>query len=55
METLDRSAGLVRGRTDRVISVVSAEMEKFEQGPYTEAVQKTLKSLQDDGKLNKNK
>lgn len=50
METLDRSAGLVRGRTERVISVVMAEMEKFERGSYTEGVERTLKSLKENSK-----
>lgn len=48
LETFDRSAGLVRGRTDRVVSVVLAEMENFERGPYTEGVRKTVKSLKED-------
>ncbi|XP_028414979.1 catenin alpha-2-like [Dendronephthya gigantea] len=48
VETLDRSAGLIRGRTERVISVVLTEMENFEQGPYTEGVQKTVRSLKED-------
>ena len=50
METFDRSAGLVRGRTERVISVVMAEMENFERGPYTEGVEKTVRSLKEDSK-----
>lgn len=48
VETFDRSAGLVRGRTERVISVVLAEMEAFERGPYTEGVEKTVRSLKED-------
>ena len=51
LETFDRSAGLVRGRTDRVVSVVMTEMENFQRGPYTEGVQKTVKSLKEDSKL----
>ncbi|CAB4026103.1 catenin alpha-2-like [Paramuricea clavata] len=48
VESFDRSAGLVRGRTERVISVVMAEMENFERGPYTEGVEKTVRSLKED-------
>ena len=42
----------MRGRTDRVISVVMAEMENFERGPYTEGVEKTVRSLKEDSKYN---
>lgn len=37
-ETVDRTAGQIRGRTARLEDVVTAEMENYQQGPYTDNV-----------------
>ena len=46
-ETLDRTAGAVRGRVARVDNVVSAEMDNYEQGPYTETVQRAVHMMRE--------
>ena len=37
-ETLDRTAGAIRGRAARVAAVVASEMDNYEPGIYTERV-----------------
>ncbi|CAG2062568.1 unnamed protein product, partial [Timema podura] len=37
-DTLDRTAGAIRGRSSRVCNVVGAEMDNYEPGIYTERV-----------------
>ena len=49
-ETLDRTAGAVRGRVARVDNVVSAEMENYEAGPYTETVQRAVHIMRESSK-----
>ncbi|KAL3863765.1 hypothetical protein ACJMK2_005501 [Sinanodonta woodiana] len=46
-DTLDRTAGAIRGRSARVCNVVSAEMENYEPGPYTERVMEAVILLRD--------
>jgi len=47
---IDRTAGAIRGRTERVIDVVTAEMEKYETGEYTETVLESVRVLHDQSK-----
>ena len=47
---MDRTAGAIRGRTERVIDVVTAEMEKYEAGEYTEAVLDGVRTLREQSK-----
>ncbi|XP_057306663.1 catenin alpha-2-like isoform X2 [Hydractinia symbiolongicarpus] len=42
VEALDLKAGAVRSRITRVREVVSAEMENYESGPFTEAVNRSV-------------
>ena len=49
-ETLDRTAGAIRGREARVDNVVTAEMENFEAGPYTETVKRAVLVMRDNSK-----
>lgn len=44
---VDRTAGAIRGRSGRVIDVVTAEMEKYEPGEYTENVMESVRVLRD--------
>lgn len=37
-DNLDRTAGAIRGRSSRVCNVVSAEMDNYEPGLYTDRV-----------------
>lgn len=48
-DTLDRTAGAIRGRSARVCNVVSAEMDNYEPGPYTERVMEAVVLLRDQG------
>jgi catenin alpha len=50
-DTLDRTAGAIRGRCARVCNVVSAEMDNYEPGPYTERVMDAVYILRDQGML----
>jgi len=50
-ETLDRTAGAIRGRCARVCNVVSTEMCNYEPGPYTERVMEAVVVLRDQGLL----
>jgi hypothetical protein len=47
---VDRTAGAIRGRTERVTDVVIAEMEKYETGEYTETVLESVRVLRDQSK-----
>jgi len=47
---VDRTAGAIRGRSIRVIDVVTSEMEKYEPGEYTENVMENVRVLRDQGK-----
>ena len=46
-DTLDRTAGAIRGRATRVCGVVSAEMNIYEPGDYTERVMDAVFVLRD--------
>ena len=48
-DTLDRTAGAIRGRSSRVCNVVTAEMDNFEPGVYTERVMEAVHVLRDQG------
>lgn len=50
-DTLDRTAGAIRGRSARVCNVVTAEMDNYEPGIYTERVIEAIKVLRDQGEL----
>ncbi len=47
---VNRTAEAIRGRTDRVIDVVIAEMEKYESGEYTETVLESVRVLRDQSR-----
>lgn len=46
-DTLDRTAGAIRGRSARVCNVVTAEMDNYEPGVYTERVLEAVAILRD--------
>ena len=46
-DTLYRSAHTIQSRTERISSVVTAEMDNFEPGLYTERVLEAVKMLND--------
>ncbi|BFY98742.1 hypothetical protein BsWGS_01782 [Bradybaena similaris] len=46
-DTLDRTAGAIRGRSTRVCNVVVAEMDSYEPGQYTERVMEAVVMLRD--------
>jgi catenin alpha len=46
-DTLDRTAGAIRGRSARVCNVVTAEMDNYEPGNYTERVLEAVACLRD--------
>lgn len=46
-DSLDRTAGAIRGRAARVANVVTAEMSNYEPGIYTERVLEAVKVLRD--------
>ena len=48
-DSLDRTAGAIRGRSARVCNVVSAEMDNYEPGPYTDRVMEAVVLLRDQG------
>lgn len=50
-DTLDRTAGAIRGRAARVCNVVTAEMDNYEPGIYTERVLEAIKVLRDQGSV----
>ena len=45
VETLDSTAGAIRGRSGRICNVVEAEMDNYEPGLYTERVLEAVKLL----------
>lgn len=49
-DTLDRTAGAIRGRSARVANVVTAEMDNYEPGMYTMRVLEAIKVLREQGK-----
>ena len=50
-DSLDRTAGAIRGRASRVANVVTAEMSIYESGVgYVERVLEAVKVLRDQGK-----
>ena len=49
-DSLDRTAGAIRGRSARVANVVTSEMDNYEPGIYTERVLEAIKVLRDQGK-----
>lgn len=50
-DNLDRTAGAIRGRSSRVCNVVSAEMDNYEPGLYTDRVMEAVVMLRDQGKI----
>ncbi|XP_063434878.1 catenin alpha-2-like [Mytilus trossulus] len=46
-DNLDRTAGAIRGRSSRVCNVVSAEMDNYEPGLYTDRVMEAVVMLRD--------
>lgn len=48
-DTLDRTAGAIRGRSARVCNVVGAEMDNWEPGLYTDRVMEAVVMLRDQG------
>ncbi|XP_034243896.1 catenin alpha isoform X1 [Thrips palmi] len=46
-DTLDRTAGAIRGRSARVANVVGQEMDNYEPGIYTERVLEAVKVLRE--------
>jgi catenin alpha len=51
-DSLDRTAGAIRGRASRVANVVTAEMSIYESGVgYVERVLEAVKVLRDQGKV----
>ena len=48
-ETVDRTAGQIRGRTARLEDVVTAEMENYQQGPYTDNVSRAVLIMHNEG------
>jgi hypothetical protein len=50
-DLLDRTAGAIRGRAARVAAVVTAEMDNYEPGLYTERVMEAVSVLNNEGKL----
>lgn len=51
VDTLDRTAGAIRGRAARVIHIINAEMENYEAGVYTEKVLEATKLLSETGNM----
>uniref|UniRef100_A0A8C9W669 Catenin alpha-2 n=1 Tax=Scleropages formosus TaxID=113540 RepID=A0A8C9W669_SCLFO len=45
VDTLDRTAGAIRGRAARIVHIINAEMENYEPGVYTERVLESIKLL----------
>jgi len=49
-ETLDRTAGAVRGRVARVSHVATSEMENYGPGHYTDSVYRAVGDMQNRSK-----
>merc|ERR1719273_856346 len=45
VDSMDRTAGAIRGRSGRICNVVEAEMDNYEPGLYTERVLEAVKLL----------
>ena len=52
---VNRKAEMICGRSIRIINVVIAEMEKYEQGEYTENVMESIRILRDQSKIKFNR
>ena len=52
---VNRKAEMICGRSIRIINVVIAEMEKYEQGEYTENVMESIRILRDQSKFKFNR
>ena len=50
-ENVDRAAGQIRGRTARLEDVVTAEMENYQQGPYTDNVMRAVLVMRNESKI----
>jgi catenin alpha len=50
-DSLDRTAGAIRGRSARVCNVVGSEMDNWEPGLYTDRVMEAVVMLRDQGML----
>ena len=50
-DSLDRTAGAIRGRSARICSVVESEMQNYESGLYVEKVSEAVLILREQGKL----
>ena len=50
-DTLDRTAGAIRGRCSRVCNVVNAEMDNYDRGVYTDRVMEAVTMLRDQGNI----
>ncbi|EDO48695.1 predicted protein, partial [Nematostella vectensis] len=48
VESLDRTAGQIRGRTQRVDDVVTSEMENYQKGPYTDNVHHAVRVMREE-------
>ena len=48
-DALDRTAGAIRGRCSRVCNVVTAEMENYQAGVYTDKVMDSVCMLKEQG------
>ena len=48
-DSLDRTAGAIRGRCARVCNVVTAEMENCQPGVYTDRVMDSVTMLREQG------
>ena len=48
-DTLDRTAGAIRGRCSRVADVVTGEMDNYEPCLYTERVLQAVSMLREQG------
>ena len=45
MAAVERTAGAIRGRSDRICNVVASEMDNYEPGLYTERVLEAVRLL----------
>ncbi len=48
-DTLDRTAGAIRGRSLRVCDVVEQDMQMHEPGPYSDKVKNAVRVLRNQG------
>lgn len=52
-DSLDRTAGAIRGRCARVCNVVTAEMENCQPGVYSDRVNESVSTLREQGQIYK--